>query len=99
MPRITRDVPAAGLFSELFFPTLINSIEELPFSTNILAFLMGDNNNENLLSISQKLLKKISNRNISPSDTNSESGSESNITMESPEIIQSKRVRIHIHLQ
>lgn len=47
---------------------------------------MGDNN-ENLLSISQKLLKKISNRNLSPSDTNSESGSE----MESPEIIQSKK--------
>jgi hypothetical protein len=33
---------------------------------------MGDN--ENLLSISQKLLKKISNRNLS-SDNNSDSGS------------------------
>lgn len=41
---------------------------------------MGDN--ENLLSISQKLLKKISNRNLI-SDNNSESGSE---TMDSPEI-------------
>lgn len=41
---------------------------------------MGDN--ENLLSISQKLLKKISNRNLI-GDNNSESGSE---TMDSPEI-------------
>jgi hypothetical protein len=44
---------------------------------------MGDVN-DNLLSISQKLLKKISNRNLS--DTNSDSGSESINTMESPEI-------------
>lgn len=41
---------------------------------------MGDN--DNLLSISQKLFKKISSRNLR-SDTHSESGSE---TMESPEI-------------
>lgn len=42
---------------------------------------MGDSN-DNLLSISQKLLKKISNRNLS--DINSDS--ESTHTMESPEI-------------
>jgi hypothetical protein len=56
---------------------------------------MGDTN-ENLLSISQKLLKKISSRNLSYSDTNSESGSESNITMESPEI--SSKVQIHMRV-
>ncbi|KAI8088322.1 Dopey, N-terminal-domain-containing protein [Thamnidium elegans] len=48
---------------------------------------MGDN--DNLLSISQKLLKKISSRNLS-SDTHSESGSE---TMESPEISSPQLLR------
>lgn len=43
---------------------------------------MGDN--ENLLSISQKLLKKISNRNLS--DNNSDSGSSISNMDSSPEI-------------